>query len=72
MDHALANKLLPRSAMAAHISLATACRVAKLATMGQGKYNVSPRKGPSTVENNTDCPKSWEVGGEGDEDTSCK
>lgn len=71
MDHALANKRLPGSATAAHISRATARHVTELATMGRGKYNLSPRKGPSTVENNTVCPKRWEVG-ENNEDTSCK
>lgn len=46
MDHAPAIKLLPGRAVAAHISLAKARRVAKLAAMGEGKYNLSPGKGP--------------------------
>lgn len=46
MDHAPAIKLLPGRAVAAHISLAKARRVAKLAAMGEGKYNLSSGKGP--------------------------
>lgn len=45
VNHALAIKLLPRSAITAHISLVKASRVAKLHISGAGKYNLFPREG---------------------------
>lgn len=52
VNHTLAIKLLPGNAIAAHISLAKASRVAKLDISGTSKYNLSPKEGQKIVKNN--------------------